>query len=331
MADRAINMHTNIIVRLVTYYLALFVVLSALFYAFPVLGDYLAAERGRQGMRASLELKQMPEAVQAAPGIRGPADLLEPGRSVPIVLSLLIAVLVVLPVVWVYRWTRPQRRYTRTFADTLLVVPIAITLVVFLVKDSLALAFSLAGIVAAVRFRTTLEEPIDAVYLFLVVGVGLAAGVQLLFVAFIASVVFNAVVLAVWRLNVGGQSAVLDGWRLVGAGPPGQVPNGSGAAAPSLVGGAAEPGDAYNSKLRLHVTHVEEAQRFATALLDEHAKKWQVAEVTREGDGTAVIEFNLRLKKSVDFAAFIKELERGDPYVTRVELVKSKSKKPEDA
>jgi hypothetical protein len=324
-------MHKNILVRLVTYYLALFAVLSALFYAFPVLGDYLAAERGRQGMRASLELKQLPEAVPALPGIRGPLDLLEPGRSVPIVLSLLIAVLVVLPVVWVYGWTRPQRRYTRTFAETLLVVPIAITLVVFLVKDSLALAFSLAGIVAAVRFRTTLDEPIDAVYLFLVVGVGLAAGVQLLFVAFIASVVFNAVVLAVWRLDAGSQAAGLDGWRLVGAGPPGQIPAESGAAAPARMGGATEPGDAYNSTLRLHVTHVEEAQRFAAAVIDEHAKKWQVAGVTREGNDTSVIEFDLRLKKSVDLAAFIREIERGDPHVTRVELVKSKSKKPKEA
>ena len=324
-------MHKHILVRLVTYYLALFAVLSALFYAFPVLGNYLAAERGRQGMRASLELKQIPEAVQAAPGISGPADLLEPGRSVPIVLSLLIAVLVVLPVVWVYRWTRPPRRCTRSFAETLLVVPIAITLVVFLVKDSLALAFSLAGIVAAVRFRTTLDEPIDAVYLFLVVGVGLAAGVQLLFVAFIASVVFNSVVLAVWRLNAGSQAAVLDGWRLVDAGPPGQVPNESGGAAPGPAGGATEPGDAYNSTLRLHVTHIEEAQRYATAVLEEHAKKWQVAEVTRGADGTSVIEFDLRLRKSVDLAAFIRELERGGPHVTRVELVKAKSKKPKEA
>jgi hypothetical protein len=324
-------MHKHILVRLVTYYLALFVVLSALFYAFPVLGSYLAAERGRQGMRASLELKQLPEVVQQTPGVRGPLDLLEPGRSVPIVLSLLIAVLVVLPVVWVYRWTRPQKRYARTFAETLLVVPIAITLVVFLVKDSLALAFSLAGIVAAVRFRTTLDEPIDAVYLFLVVGVGLAAGVQLLFVAFIASVVFNAVVLAVWRLNAGSQAAVLDGWRLVEAGPPGQVPNGIGAGAPGRVGGATEPGDEYNSTLRLHVTHVEEAQRFATAVIEEHAKKWQVAEVTREGDGASVIEFDLRLKKSVDLAAFVRELERGGPHVTGVELAKTKRKKSKEA
>jgi len=324
-------MHRHILVRLVTYYVGLLVVLSALFYALPVLGNYLAAERGRQGMRASLELRQIPAAEREPPGIGGPAVLLDPGRSVPIVLSLLIAVLVVLPVVWVYQWTRPQRRYTRTFADTLLLVPIAITLVVFLVKDSLALAFSLAGIVAAVRFRTNLDEPIDAVYLFLVVGVGLAAGVQLLFVAFIASVVFNAVVLAVWRLNAGGQAAVLDGWHLVEARPPGQVPSEVGAAAPGLAGGAKEPGDAYNSTLRLHVTHVEEARRFAAAFLDEHAKKWQVAEVAREGDGTPVIEFDLRLKKSVDLAAFIREIERGDPHVTRVELVKSKSKKPKEA
>ena len=324
-------MHRHILVRLVTYYVGLFVVLSALFYALPVLGDYLAAERGRQGMRASLELKEIPGAVQETRGIRGPADLLDLGRSVPIVLSLLIAVLVVLPVVWVYRWTRPQRRYTRTFADTLLVVPIAITLVVFLVKDSLALAFSLAGIVAAVRFRTNLDEPIDAVYLFLVVGVGLAAGVQLLFVAFIASVVFNAVVLAMWRLNAGGQAAVLDGWRLVEAGPPGQGPSDIGAATPGPVGSATESGDAYNSTLRLHVTHVEEAQRFATAVIEEHAKKWQVADVTREGDGASVIEFDLRLKKSVDLAAFIRELERGGPHVTRVELAKSKRKKSTEA
>jgi hypothetical protein len=155
--------------------------------------------------------------------------------------------------------------------------------------------------------------------------------VQLLAVAFIASIVFNAVVLAVWRLNGGSQAAGLDGWRLVEAGPPGQVPGEIGAAAPGPVGGTTEPGDAYNSTLRLQVTHVEEAQRFATAVIEAHAKKWQVAEVTRAGDGAAVIEFDLRLKKSVDLAAFTRELERGGPHVTRVELVKSKGKKSQEA
>ena len=319
-------MHNFIIVRLVTYYLAMLGVLSAIFWAFPVLGDYLATERARQGGRALAELDRVPEAALAPQALTGPVGLLDPERSVPIVLSLVIAFLVVLPVVWVYRWTRPQRRYNASFAQTLLVVPIAITLVVFLVKGSLALAFSLAGIVAAVRFRTTLDEPLDAVYLFLVIGTGLAAGVQLLFVAFIASVMFNAVALAVWRLNLVSQSAVLSGWRLVPAAPEGQSPVAPGIVGPSQGSGAEDPGDPYNTRLRLHVTQVEEAKRVATAFLDERSKKWQVAGIGPGEGGTPVIEFELRLKKSVDLAAFIKELEQGNPHVSRVELTKIKAK-----
>jgi len=323
-------MHNNIIIRLVAYYLAVLAVLIGLFTAFPVLGDYFAAERARQGGRASLELDLASEAVQAAAGLTAPAQLLDPARSAPIVISLVMAVLVVLPVVWVYQWTRPRRRYNQTFAHTLLVVPIAITLVVFLVKGSLALAFSLAGIVAAVRFRTTLDEPIDAVYLFIVIGTGLAAGVQLLFVAFIASVAFNAVVLTVWRLDVGSQPAVLDGWRLVPAAPGAPVPAAAGMVRPDPAGGEEDDGDPFNARLCLHVTQAEEAQRFAVPFLQERTKKWRLADVTHEADGSSIIEFDLRLKKSVDLAAFVRDLEQGDPHVKQVELKRTKSKKPKD-
>jgi hypothetical protein len=323
-------MHRNIIVRLVTYYVAVILLISGLFYAFPSVGRYVAAERARQGARAAREL-DAPMTIQIAPRAAGPVEWLDAERSLPVVLSLVAALLVALPVVWVYQWTRPRRRYNQAFAQTLIVVPIAITLVVFLVKGSLALAFSLAGIVAAVRFRTALEEPLDAVYLFLVIGTGLAAGVQLLFVALVASVLFNAVTLTVWRLNIGNQAAVLEGWRLVEARiapPPSDAV--SIAVRPDATGGATDSGDPYNSRLRLHVTQIDAAQRFAAAFLDEHAKKWRAAEVAAEADGTSVIEFDLRLKKSVDLAAFIKGIEQGDPHVAKVELTRSKSKATAD-
>lgn len=324
-------MHKNIIVRLVTYYVAAILLFGSLFRAFPVLGQYVTAERARQGVRAALEIDKsgVPEAAAAG---AGPIALLDLERSVPILISIIAALVVALPVVWVYRWTRPRRRYSQTFAQTLIVVPIAITLVVFLVKDSLALAFSLAGIVAAVRFRTTLDEPLDAVYLFLVIGIGLAAGVQLLFVAILASMTFNSVTLAVWRLNVGSQAAVLDGWRL--AEPPPQPPiaaPGGMAIRADAPGQAEEEADPYNALLRLYVTQVEAAQRFATAFLDEHAKKWRMVEVATEADGTSVIEFELRLKKSVDIAAFVRGIEQGDRHVAKVELMRVKSKKAPDA
>jgi hypothetical protein len=106
------------------------------------------------------------------------------------------------------------------------------------------------------------------------------------------------------------------------------VPDTGGAVrpAPATDPGAAESGDPYNTRLLLHVTRVEEAQRFATAFLEERTKKWRVAETVQETDGTSVIAFEIRLKKSVDLAAFIRELERGDPHVTSVELMRIASK-----
>lgn len=94
-------------------------------------------------------------------------------------------------------------------------------------------------------------------------------------------------------------------------------------------GGADDAGDPFNARLSLHVTQAEEAQRFAVPFLQERAKKWRLADVSHEADGTSIMEFDLRLKKSIDLAAFVRELEQGDPHVKRVELMRSKSKKPE--
>ncbi len=118
-------------------------------------------------------------------------------------LSMLGALAIMVPVTWVYMLTRRHRGYEESVVHTLLILPVAVTGIVMIVQNSIALAFSLAGIVAAVRFRTTLDDTKDAVYVFLAIGVGLASGVQALGVALMLSLVFNGVVLALWRTNFG--------------------------------------------------------------------------------------------------------------------------------
>ena len=314
-------MRNNIIVRLLAYYITVLAVVAGFFRLFPSLGVYVARERARQGGRASLELDDVTAALPSAPDVSGLSGLLDPERSVPILASLVFAVLVALPVVWVYRWTRPRRSYNQLFAHTLLVVPIAITLVVFLVKGSLALAFSLAGVVAAVRFRTSLDEPMDAVYVFIVIGTGLAAGVQLLSVALLGAMVFNAVALIVWRMNYGSSPAVLHGWQLVDAG--GQTVSSGALArvdAPPVVDEAIER---FNALLRVQTAQPQDAQAFIVPLLEARSKKWQLAQVTVQEDGTSILEFDLRIKKSVDLSAFTRELELGAPLISNVELRKT--------
>jgi hypothetical protein len=64
-------------------------------------------------------------------------------------------------------------------AQTLLFLPLVVAGIVLIVQNSLALAFSLAGVVAAVRFRTTLRDARDVVFVFLAIAVGFAAGSRL--------------------------------------------------------------------------------------------------------------------------------------------------------
>ncbi len=72
-----------------------------------------------------------------------------------------------------------------------------------LVHNSLALAFSLAGIVAGVQFRNSLKSSGDALFILLAIGIGLGAGIGALEVSLVMSLMFNYVLLALWFLDYG--------------------------------------------------------------------------------------------------------------------------------
>lgn len=114
------------------------------------------------------------------------------------------AVLTILPVSWIYMSIRKRSDYDQSLVETIMILPIAVTSLVILVHDSLALAFSLGGIVAVVRFRSTLKSTGDALYVLVAIGIGLAAGVGAIEVAIIMSVAFNYCFLILWITDYGG-------------------------------------------------------------------------------------------------------------------------------
>lgn len=315
-------MMNNVLVRIGIYYAACFAFFGALFRVFPKILYYVTLERAHSAQSATLDFNA---GTVLGPGgnVEGLARLVDPMNSVPVIVALVMAFILTLPITWVYRWTRPRKRYNQAFAHTLMVIPIAIALVVFLVKGSLALAFSLAGIVAAVRFRTSLSEPMDAVYMLIVIGIGLAAGVQLTTTAIFASAFFTFVALGVWKTNFGSTPAVVHGWTIMPTDETGQLLGVSGAAQRT---GDVATGDGrkpFNARLRIHTTKLQSAQNAAIPVLEARAKRWQQHQVIQNEDGTSIVEFDVRLKKSTDLAAFIKTIEDSErKHVEKVELEK---------
>jgi uncharacterized membrane protein YhiD involved in acid resistance len=74
------------------------------------------------------------------------------------------------------------KKYARTignresFSNIFIPLAITTTIVITIVKFSLALSLGLVGALSIVRFRAAIKEPEELVYLFLVIAVGLSCG-----------------------------------------------------------------------------------------------------------------------------------------------------------
>ncbi|MBA3657862.1 MAG: DUF4956 domain-containing protein [Gemmatimonadaceae bacterium] len=142
---------------------------------------------------------------------QGSAPTLDEARlAIAVAASMLASILLSIPVAWVYLLTRAKKGYQQSVVQLLIILPLVVAGIVVMVKYSLALAFSLAGIVAAVRFRNTLDDSKDAVYVFLATAVGLAAAVNIP-VAAVISILFNATMLVLWSTDFGHAPVALDG------------------------------------------------------------------------------------------------------------------------
>jgi hypothetical protein len=130
--------------------------------------------------------------------------------AITVTVAMLASVLLSIPVAWVYLLTRAKRGYQQSVVQLLVILPLVVSGIVLLVKYSIALAFSLAGIVAAVRFRNTLDDSKDAVYVFLATAIGLASAVNLP-VAAVISIGFNMTVLVLWYTDFGNAPVELEG------------------------------------------------------------------------------------------------------------------------
>ena len=183
--------------RLLLYYLLLAAAALALVRLFPVLQSAFSMER----LRSLVGIEGFAQGVPPT-GAEG-GFLARSNVGLRTFIAVLGALVLVIPVAQVYMATKREVRYDQSLVHTIIILPVAVTGIVIIVQNSLELAFSLAGIVAAVRFRNTLQDTKDAVYIFMSIGVGLAAGVQALTVAFIVTAVFNIVVLVLWRFDVG--------------------------------------------------------------------------------------------------------------------------------
>lgn len=210
------RLFVRLLFKLTAYYLVLFGTLFILIKAVPSVMDTLPLGGVSELSGSSeLEINQIEEAL-----LSGDFDSEEfnvvADESITsrflfedawfLFFSMLGSLLLMLPVSWVYKAIHRNGEHDHSLDETTLILPSVVAGIVVVVQHSLALAFSLAGIVAGVQFRRALSDTFDTLFIFVAIAVGIAAGIKALDIAVVLTVFFNYSALLVCLLGDGLES-----------------------------------------------------------------------------------------------------------------------------
>jgi hypothetical protein len=99
-----------------------------------------------------------------------------PTNYATLAIGLLLAFACGHAVAWMYMFTHTGLSYSRSYVNTLIIMPVIVALVMMILANNLVVAFGLMAIFAMVRFRSILRDTLDTAYVLAVIVIGLACG-----------------------------------------------------------------------------------------------------------------------------------------------------------
>jgi len=114
--------------------------------------------------------------------------------SIPdIIAALLVSFALGLFIFFVYTKTFKGVMFSSSFGISLIAMNLITTLIILAVSSNLIASLGMVGALSIVRFRTVVKEPLDLVYMFWAITIGIVVGVGLIPLAIIGSVVIGLI------------------------------------------------------------------------------------------------------------------------------------------
>ena len=111
-----------------------------------------------------------------------------------IVLILAVTLVIALYIFFIYRVLNRKNFYNKNFNISLVALAIITVAIIITIQSSIVVSLGMVGALSIVRFRTAIKDPMDLVFLFWSLAIGIICGVGLFEVAIISSIVTTVVV-----------------------------------------------------------------------------------------------------------------------------------------
>jgi len=126
-----------------------------------------------------------------------------------IMVSMLVAGAIGFYIFGVYRVSSRKAFYSKNFNISLVALTVITAGIILSIQSSVVISLGMVGALSIVRFRTAIKDPMDLVFLFWSLSVGIICGAGLFEVAIIMSVLITAIVFLLERLPMKRESMLL--------------------------------------------------------------------------------------------------------------------------
>jgi uncharacterized membrane protein YhiD involved in acid resistance len=120
-----------------------------------------------------------------------------------ILMNLSLAILLGMFISSVYKFTHKGVSYSQSFMMTIVFVTIIVAMVMMVIGNNIARAFSLVGALSIIRFRTVVKDTKDTAFIFLALAAGMGAGTASYFLAIAGTVITSVVAYTLYVTNYG--------------------------------------------------------------------------------------------------------------------------------
>jgi len=126
-----------------------------------------------------------------------------------VLITLAVALVIGLFIYYIYKRTFNGVLYSRNFNVSLVMLSMVTALIILPITSNLTLSLGMVGALSIVRFRTAVKEPIDTVFMFWAIAIGITTGAGFYYVAISGSLLIGIILLFLSLVRVKGTTPYL--------------------------------------------------------------------------------------------------------------------------
>ena len=123
--------------------------------------------------------------------------------------SMFITTVIALYIFFIYRLVTKETFYSKTFNISLIAMAIITAAIILTIQSNVVLSLGMVGALSIVRFRTAIKEPLDLVFLYWSISVGIICGAGLTAIAVVLTLIMSCVVVFVQKYPMRQSTMVL--------------------------------------------------------------------------------------------------------------------------